>query len=104
MSREPDIHSAEFVTFYKDRLLQQLDKAEQKHDEYVCDDTGLCDIQENLGELYIKLLHMDHLNIIIIDGKEGEPETRHYMNEEQIKRNKRLRTAVSAPAPQAWDL
>ena len=67
MSREPDIESAEFVTFYKDRLLQQLDKAKQKHDEYVYDDTGLCDIQENLGELYIKLLHMDHLSIIIIE-------------------------------------
>ena len=82
-------------------LVKQLRKAEWRYEKACMDgkvDPLLELIERNWLNHYEKFFFMNNYGIIL---SENMPELR--MTPEQIQRNEELRTAVSAPAPDAFD-
>ena len=76
------------------RILQNAEKEYREvvveYSECRMSDETLAEFQQHLAKQYNKLYHMDHFNIIIIEGRTGEPDYHHPMSDEQMRRNKWL--------------
>ena len=86
------IGDVKYALNHKDKLYRELRLAEKEYElatrmYSACEITivDFATIQRKLRKIYDDLCYMDRFHLIILDGKDGDPDYIHPMNAEQIK-------------------